>query len=57
MKQQFPIEDEPLVSVVITSYNYGCYIGDSIESVLDQTYSNNEIVVVDHGSTDESKDV
>ena len=57
MKSQFPSEFEPLVSVVITSYNYGCYISDSIQSVLGQTYGNIEIIVVDDGSTDESRDV
>lgn len=42
----------PLVSVIITSYNYLHYIVQAIDSVLAQTYPNVEVVVTDNCSTD-----
>jgi glycosyltransferase involved in cell wall biosynthesis len=42
------------VSVIIPNYNYAQYVGEAIESVIDQTYSNIEIIVVNNGSTDNS---
>ncbi|MBE5969042.1 MAG: glycosyltransferase [Lachnospiraceae bacterium] len=46
-----------MVSVIIDNYNYGRYIGQAIESVLNQTYTDFEIIVVDGASNDDSKEV
>lgn len=47
----------PKTSVVITCYNYGQYIRAAIESVLDQTWQDFEIIVIDDGSTDDTPQV
>jgi|TARA_B110000977_G_scaffold65173_1_gene88799 glycosyltransferase involved in cell wall biosynthesis len=50
-------ERPPLVSVVIPTYNYAHYLGDAIKSVLDQSYSTLEVIVVDNYSTDNTREL
>lgn len=45
---------EALVSVVIPAYNAAPYLGDAINSVLDQSYKRIDLIVIDDGSTDET---
>lgn len=49
--------DSPLITVYITNYNYEKYIQKSIESVLNQTLQNFELIIIDDGSTDNSKEI
>ena len=46
-----------LFSVLIANYNNGQYLQDAIDSILCQTYTDWEVVIVDDGSTDNSKEI
>lgn len=45
----------PLISVTIPAYNRSHCLGRSVQSVLDHSYANLEIIIVDDGSTDETE--
>lgn len=47
----------PKISVIIPTYNAAQYLPKAIESILNQTYKNFEIIIVDDGSTDNTKEV
>jgi glycosyltransferase involved in cell wall biosynthesis len=47
---------EPLVSVIIPTYNRSGFVVQAVQSVIDQTYSNIETIVVDDGSTDNTRE-
>ena len=51
------MEHRPLASIVINNYNYARFLKQAIESALNQTYQNTEVIVVDDGSTDGSRDI
>lgn len=52
-----PIEMNPIISVVIPAYNVGPYVEIAIRSILNQTFSDLEVVVCDDGSTDNTWEV
>lgn len=47
----------PFVSVVVNNFNYGRFVAEAIDSALRQAYDRIEVIVVDDGSTDDSRDV
>jgi glycosyltransferase involved in cell wall biosynthesis len=51
------MNDLPKVSIVLNNYNYEPYLAEAVDSALAQTYSNCEVIVVDDGSTDGSKEI
>lgn len=51
------MENQPLVSIIMPSYNAENFIAESIESVLHQTYSNWELVITDDCSSDHTPDI
>lgn len=48
---------QPLVSIILDNYNYEHFVDKAIDSALNQTHQNIEIIVVDDGSTDGSWNV
>ncbi len=51
------IENTPLVSIIVPIYNLEGYISDCLNSLISQTYKNIEIILVNDGSTDNSKKI
>jgi len=49
--------DLPLISIIITNFNYAAYLAEAIGSALAQTHKGVEVIVVDDGSTDGSREV
>jgi glycosyltransferase involved in cell wall biosynthesis len=52
-----PLLPAPRVSILMANYNYANFVGEALESVLDQSYDRFEVVACDDGSTDNSREV
>jgi len=51
------MNNDPLVSVLVTVYNRENFLGEAIESIINQTYKNIEIIIVNDGSTDRTEEI
>jgi len=52
-----PISPNPLISIVVPCHNHGSYVREAIESVLSQDYPRVELIVLDDGSSDDTRAV
>ena len=57
MSAASPMQRNPRVTIYLTNHNYGRYIAQAIDSVLAQTLQDFELIVIDDGSTDDSRNV
>lgn len=48
---------DTLASIIVDNFNYGRFLKESVESALQQTYPHKEVIVVDDGSSDDSRDI
>ena len=51
------INKEPIITVYITNKNYGVYLEKAIKSVLKQSFKKIELIIVDDGSSDNSREI
>ena len=51
------MSQNPKISVIVACYNHAHYLESSIESIINQTYENLEVIIVDDGSSDNSQEV
>jgi glycosyltransferase involved in cell wall biosynthesis len=51
------MKHRPLVSIIINNYNYGHFLREAIDSALNQIHTHTEVIVVDDGSTDNSREL
>lgn len=47
----------PVASVILTTYNGGCYLRETVEAILGQSYTDFELIVIDDGSNDDSVEI
>lgn len=51
------MKEKPLVSILVPNFNYGGYLAECLDSALNQSYENIEVVFVDNNSSDDSYDI
>ena len=51
------IESSPIVTVLMPVYNAEKYLAEAINSILNQTFTNYELLIINDGSTDKSEEI
>ena len=51
------LRESPLISVIVPNYNYACYMKERMDSILNQTFQDFEIIILDDASTDDSPQI
>ncbi len=51
------IESSPIVTVLMPVYNAEKYLAEAIDSILNQTFTNYELLIINDGSTDKSEEI
>lgn len=51
------MDNKPLISVIIVSYNHACFVKNCLDSLINQTYKNWELIIADDASSDNSVEI
>jgi len=51
------LKNNPLVSVIMPAYNHELYIEEALKSIINQTYKNIELIIINDGSTDRTAEI
>ena len=57
IKLEFALITNPLVSIILPTYNHGAFLKSAIESIREQDYLNLELIIINDGSTDDTSEI
>ena len=51
------MKDNPIISIIVPSYNHGKFLEKCLESIINQTFLNYEVIIQDNNSSDNTKSI